>query len=190
MKLCRCKFTCQSQFCPVVALNRNSALLLARPTWMKQLQQRERLKPLLSAIVLILSSDRQEHNIHIKVWFSESETGYQAFLLFIYFYFFTETQQSVSFCYKMKTQAVFQAQRKAVITNLLDVSGSVGCVPCCLSLLTHHLHSCLLEALQSLFLSSCQALLQFYMSLDKIEHWHQKDIKIKALIPSIWKARK
>ena len=71
-----------------------------------------------------------------------------------------------SFCYKMKTQAVFQAG----IANLLDVSGSVGCVPRCLSLLTHHLCSCLLEALQGLLLIWSQVLLQFKMSLDKNKH--------------------
>lgn len=94
--------------------------------------------------------------------------------------FFTETQQSISFCYKMKIQAVFRAERKAGKANLLDVSGSVDCVPCCLSLLTHHLRSCLLEALQSLFLSSCQAFLQFYMSLHKNQVWTSNAQKSKS----------
>ena len=70
----------------------------------------------------------------------------------------------------MKTRAAFQAEGKAVIANLLDVSGSIGCVLCCLSLLTHHLSSCLLEAFQSLLLSCCQTFLQFHMSLDKTMH--------------------
>lgn len=55
-----------------------------------------------------------------------------------------------------------------ISTDLLDVSGSVCCTLRCLSLLTHHLHRCLLETLQSLFLSSSQAVLHFYMSLNKI----------------------
>lgn len=72
----------------------------------------------------------------------------------------------------MRTQAVFQTEGKAVIANLFDVPGSFSCVPSCLSLLTHHFSSCLLEAFQSLFLSCSQAFLQFYMSLKKIMHAH------------------
>lgn len=116
----------------------------------------------------VILQERTQHRLNVR--FDEFYTGYYAFLLCIYCYVFTETQQSISFCYEMKTQAVFQAQRKAVITNLLDVSGSVGCVPRCLSLLTHHLCSCFLESLQSLFLSSCQAFLYFYLSLDQVSY--------------------
>lgn len=117
-----------------------------------------------------------------NIGFGESYSGYYAFLLYIYCSFFTVTQQSISFCQKMKTRAIFQAEGKAVIANLLDVSGSVGCVPCCLSLLTHHLSSCLLEAFQSLFLSRRQTFLQLYMSLDKTIHTHHTHRKMKVFI--------
>lgn len=111
-----------------------------------------------------------------NIWCGESNTGYCAFLLCIYCYFFTVTQQSISFCYEMKTEAVSQAEQKAVITNLLDVSGSIDCVLCCLSLLTHHLSSCLLEAFQGFFVICCQVFLQFNMSLEKNHTFRKKTI--------------
>lgn len=75
----------------------------------------------------------------------------------------------------MRTAAVFQAEGKAAIANLLDVSGSIGCVPCCLSLLTHHLSSCLLDAFQSLSLIRCQTLLLLNMSLEKTIHTEKEN---------------
>lgn len=73
----------------------------------------------------------------------------------------------------------FVLNEEESIDNLLDVPGSICCILRCLSLLTHQLHRCLLETLQSLFLSSCQALLQFYMSLNKISidiiYTHKKE---------------
>lgn len=86
---------------------------------------------------------------------TDKEIKYSLLLLFAC----CNLKKSIGFCYWMKTRAAFQAAGEAVIANLLDVSGSVCCVLCCLSLLTHHLSSCLLEAFQRLFLRPCQFLL-------------------------------
>lgn len=118
----------------------------------------------LSATVPVLSSDKEEHNIPIKCLTRNITISFSACIVMA----FPKTQQSIGFCYEMRTRAVFQAG----MANLFDVSGRVSCVSCCLSLLSHQLGSCLLEAFQGLLLICCQVVLQFYMSLDQKKHAH------------------